>query len=508
MNLVFIGVVAISLIVLLLVVVALRAQMRHVSNHADDDQGLSVQEVNLAVFMDRKAELKALCEAGQLNESDYAGALVELEQEMVAAGVTEANVARVNNRSTRELGLGISFIAIVIAVMIYVGLGDWHADNFHALQVAQVEAGEFDPNSIAEVQQELTWHLRQNPEDLQGHIYLARMLTEQKQMQPARRQYAKALELNPDGVSLMAEYAQFLVNQDGYSPQVVKLLREAKARDPDNTWVLNMWGAYRLSEKDRAGALEHWRREFIVREAEAKQALAKGESPEKINPLWLRLFLQVELDQNGSTFRHRSFLARADETLENYLSWPKRVLAAGLNVQPEMFLPFEAIRAFEMKQYRKALWAFRRVQDRRLSKPQAERIAYMSETIRREGKLPPLLEVGIEVSVAAGQKDKVKAGQTLVLYALDGSGRVGSPLAARRLQTALPGLFYLSEAHAIFPQQTLRTAKRWIVVARLSNTGSEAMQAGDIYGEAQVTEWSNDGKPVMVKISIDKVYQP
>jgi cytochrome c-type biogenesis protein CcmH len=91
--------------------------------------------------------------------------------------------------------------------------------------------------------------------------------------------------------------------------------------------------------------------------------------------------------------------------------------------------------------------------------------------------------VTVRVRLSPALASKVPAGAPLFVLARDPS-QPGPPFAAKRFTTpSLPLEVHLSEADAMMPARTVKTANSLVIVARYSVSGMPSGGSGDLYGE-------------------------
>ncbi|MBS0374959.1 MAG: hypothetical protein JSR73_10270 [Proteobacteria bacterium] len=92
-------------------------------------------------------------------------------------------------------------------------------------------------------------------------------------------------------------------------------------------------------------------------------------------------------------------------------------------------------------------------------------------------------KVTVHVKLSPSLAAKVPAGAPLFVLARDPT-QPGPPFGARRFAgAALPMDVQLTEADAMLPTRTIRSAKQLVIVARFSASGMPTSSSGDLYGE-------------------------
>ncbi|TAL83914.1 MAG: hypothetical protein EPN74_12810 [Rhodanobacter sp.] len=174
---------------------------------------------------------------------------------------------------------------------------------------------------------------------------------------------------------------------------------------------------------------------------------------------------------------------------------------------------------FQHGQYREAAATWRLLQPQlepgsKVAKAIAEQIAIADKRAAREpasaasssstpGPTAPTASLQVHVSLAPALTSKLRAGDTLYVYARATQG-APMPLAVARMPASrLPVTVTLDDAMAMRPSMKLSSVRKVFVGARISHSGRPLAQPGDLEGNAGIV--SVDSKRPL-DIRIDKVH--
>lgn len=124
----------------------------------------------------------------------------------------------------------------------------------------------------------LAERLKENPEDAQGWLMLARSYSNFKRYREASDAYAKAAALVQNDAQLWVDYAESLalVNDSQLQGQPVELIKKALQLDPKNEKALWLAGNAALQEQNFQQAISYWEQlqRLLPPGSEAAQAVA------------------------------------------------------------------------------------------------------------------------------------------------------------------------------------------------------------------------------------------
>jgi cytochrome c-type biogenesis protein CcmH len=196
-------------------------------------------------------------------------------------------------KSNRSTAYGLALAVPIMALSIYLKVGDLHASESNAAANAgpgMTQQG-IETNVAA-----LAKRMEQNPNDAEGWTMLGRSYLQLEKYSEATNAYAKAAALKTDDADLLSEYAFTMAMANGrqLQGQPLELIKRALELDPKNGRALNLAGSAAYQQKNFKQAIEYWQRELdasanaeerarvtqMIEEAKA-QSVGPSGSPEK-----------------------------------------------------------------------------------------------------------------------------------------------------------------------------------------------------------------------------------
>jgi len=237
---------------------------------------------NLGILKDQLAELEAERARGAVSAEQYAEAKAELERRVLedVAGQTAAAPAA-TSRSGRTTALVIALVVPVAAGLIYWQRGDFTAFD-PALQQAMGEGSPHNmaPAEVERIVQKLAERLKQEPDNANGWVTLARTYYVMRRFPEAAQAYETLVKLVPDDPGLLADYADALAMARGrkISGEPMALVKKALALDPNQWKALAMAGTEAFDRKDYKTAVEYWERlrNAVPAESEIAKSIANS----------------------------------------------------------------------------------------------------------------------------------------------------------------------------------------------------------------------------------------
>jgi len=221
--------------------------------------GATRDAVNVAVYRDQLRELEGDLRAGTLAADQHEKARREIEARLLAdvgGGEAPAQAPRRARAAALTLGLAVPICALAV----YLSVGNPRAllpqaaegGTQHGLSAQQFEA----------LVSRLAARLKENPEDPEGWMMLARSYAVLGRFGEASEAYAKAAARMPRDAQLLADYADALAMAQGRTLQgePEKIILHALAIDPDNVKALLLAGTAAFNRSDPRAAIRHWER--------------------------------------------------------------------------------------------------------------------------------------------------------------------------------------------------------------------------------------------------------
>ena len=218
------------------------------------DRVASTREINTGIYRDQLAELDRDLAAGTLAEADHAQARAELQRRLLDdAGTAETPVAAVSGARTTSWLIALS--VPLLAGALYAVLGKPAALDPVARQ--GTTQGEVDKMVAT-----LAARLEAKPDDPKGWAVLGRSYRVMGRMPDAQKAFERiGPELDRDPV-LLAEYADVLAanNNGQLEGKPMEMVARALKLDPDNPMALALSATAAFNRKDIGTAVAQWER--------------------------------------------------------------------------------------------------------------------------------------------------------------------------------------------------------------------------------------------------------
>jgi len=218
----------------------------------------SRRDANLAIYRDQLREIDADLSAGALHAEQHEKARRELQARLLGDMAVE-DVAQ----APAQHGRGAAIIASIAVPLLVFGLyfvvgnpqalqsgGTAAVDAAHGMTAQQVEA----------LVERLAARMKENPDNSEGWILLARSYGAINRFDQAAQAYANAAARLPRDAQLLADYADVLAMAQGRRLQgePEKIVARALEADPNNLKAHALAGTAAFEKPDYAGAVRHW----------------------------------------------------------------------------------------------------------------------------------------------------------------------------------------------------------------------------------------------------------
>ncbi len=166
-------------------------------------------------------------------------------------------------RSNRSTAYGLALALPIMAIAMYLKVGDLHASEQNA---AALPAGRMTQQGIEANVAALAQRLQQNPGDAEGWTMLGRSYLSLEKYSDATNAYAKAAALKTDDADLLGEYAFAMAMANGrkLEGQPMELVKKALQLDPKNTKALDLAGSAEFQAKNFDQAIKYWLQELAA----------------------------------------------------------------------------------------------------------------------------------------------------------------------------------------------------------------------------------------------------
>lgn len=217
-------------------------------------------EFDLEVFRRQLAEVDADKERGILTEEEANTARIEVERRILLAADADPSLATNNPAGARRFGLGVVMVAVpALSLAIYALIGSPGAPDMPLAERADEPA----PAMTADVNdaiQQLADRLKEDPDNLEGWLLLARSFAFTQRYQEAAGAFASAAALAPDDDDIAVAYGEALTLAAGstVTPAARRQFDAVLARNPDHEGARYYLGMAQLQAGDRTVALQTW----------------------------------------------------------------------------------------------------------------------------------------------------------------------------------------------------------------------------------------------------------
>jgi cytochrome c-type biogenesis protein CcmH len=401
-------------------------------SRADRTEGAVAPEV--ARLQTQLRQLKALHDDGALGLDAFEQARQPLEQQLAQLLSSAAPAAGGLAASpSRGLAAALSVSVVTVATAGYAWLGSPAALQPQAIDSAEAPSGA--AHSVTREQIEamvaaLAERMKQRPDDAEGWAMLGRSHAVLGQHDAAVPAFKRAVELQGDDPTLLADYADALAVVNGRTlvGEPAKLIERALALDPRHLKSLSLAGTLAFDRQDYAGAVRHWEQMLAISpDSELTRQIQSG-----IDEARLRLAGAPSAPQTPSP-------AVADKP--------------GATTPP---LP---------------------------APPATQARSSAQVPVPPGGKEPSAAAtVSGRVTLSARLAAQAAPGDTLFVFARPAEGP-RMPLAILRKQVRdLPLTFTLDDSMAMSPAARLSSASRVVIGARISKSGNAIAEPGDLQG--------------------------
>jgi cytochrome c-type biogenesis protein CcmH len=259
--------------VALLVAIALWFIVRPLLKPRPSAEVLRSQE-NIAFYRDQLSDLENELKNGVLSPEQYEKAKREIEARLLED--VDLNEGRVTAaRPARATAFSLLALVPAGALAIYLVVGAPLAldprflaenDPAHAVDRKELEA----------MVERLAEKLKQEPDNLEGWVMLARSYKHFGRFEEAARAYGRVVARAEPNASLLADYADVLAMAQGQKLQgePEKLIARALELDPKHLKALALAGSAEFEKKNYAAAAEYWQRMVPLVPADSEQAKA------------------------------------------------------------------------------------------------------------------------------------------------------------------------------------------------------------------------------------------
>jgi len=242
------------------------------SDEQTDDEG---DLANVPIYRDQLAELDRDLRDGVLDKELYEQGRLELQRRLIQDAGPEPGAERTAGKSALHgqrtaifLGAAIPLLAIFLYYQIgtpqTLTLGQQplpSRQNDEAVESAPAgQPGAPTQEDIEKRVAGLAARLKENPNDAQGWVMLARSYRTFKRYREASDAYARAVEVSGNDANLWADYAESLAlaNDSILQGRPLELINKALQLEPANQKALWLAGSAAFQSQDYRQAISYW----------------------------------------------------------------------------------------------------------------------------------------------------------------------------------------------------------------------------------------------------------
>ncbi len=226
-----------------------------------DAGAADVESESLKLLREQFAELESEHAAGNIGKIEYAETRAELERRVLE----EADGQERGAGSGSRMGLYAAFAsALFVPVCAFVGYLQFGSPQtfdpefLKAQAASQHQGGHSDADMMAQIER-LEQRLRENPDNVDGWLMLARTHGAFKNFAKSSAAYEQVDRLMPGNAVILSDWADMLAAASGsLEGRPLELIERALKADPAYWKALALMGTYCFDRKDYAGAVRHW----------------------------------------------------------------------------------------------------------------------------------------------------------------------------------------------------------------------------------------------------------
>ncbi len=239
---------------------------------------VSQDAANISIYRDQLRELESDLVAGTISQEQHDAARRDIEQRLLQEVGDQARAAQAAMRTGKGVAAAVGIGVPVLAIGLYVLLGNPQGlDPAKAVNQASQEHA-ISEEQIAAMVDTLAAKLKEEPDNVEGWVMLARSYRVLKRYAEASGAYAQAVKQLPGDAQLLADYADALAMAQGRKLQgePERLIAQALQADPANPKALAMAGSAAFERNDFAAAVRHWQKllELVPEDSDIGRSVA------------------------------------------------------------------------------------------------------------------------------------------------------------------------------------------------------------------------------------------
>lgn len=224
-------------------------------------------QTNLSIYRDQLRELENDLANATLDTAQYDIAKREIERRALDEVDQDETAANPAEGPKWTLASVIAVLIPLVTISMYLFLGTPVAlDPSQVAQQTQAGAHDLSPQRLAQMIDSVNERLRNNPEDVEGWMMLAKTTQAVGRYPEAVQAYREIVRRVPPDAQLLADFADTLAMANGRTlegePQ--QLIEQALKVDPQNVKALALGGTVAYQKQEFAKAAQLWRRVLAI----------------------------------------------------------------------------------------------------------------------------------------------------------------------------------------------------------------------------------------------------
>jgi cytochrome c-type biogenesis protein CcmH len=218
-------------------------------------------DYDLMVYKDQLAEIGRDVERGLLTADQAEAARTEVSRRMLGAADAEKGQAK-PKAGGRGAAVAVAVLVPLVAFGFYVLLGSpGLPDQPYSGRSGQIAEMQGQAAQVEAMVAQLAAKLEKNPGDAKGWSMLGRSWRVLGETDKAAEAYKKAMKLSPKDVQPRLDYAAMLLEKaEALTPDIVMVMRDILALDPDQQDALYFTGLAELQLGNKVKARAMWTR--------------------------------------------------------------------------------------------------------------------------------------------------------------------------------------------------------------------------------------------------------
>lgn len=218
----------------------------------------AIDERNIAIARHRLVELTEQLQAGTLNQTQYDEQRAELE--LALNDDLSIENTTINNTQGRWMSFVLMALIPLLAITLYVGLGNFKAINPTPDMLASNEPAMPNQDAIIKMVEGLATKMHANPNNAEGWLMLGKSYKHLGQFDKAVNAYEHAYKLLGDKPNVMLQYAETLslANSEQLTGKSADLVFKALAQEPNNPNALWLAGMAKAQAGEFMAAKKLW----------------------------------------------------------------------------------------------------------------------------------------------------------------------------------------------------------------------------------------------------------